>query len=239
MSLNDHLKTSQKGLDLITKWEGIVLKQYICPAGKLTIGIGHVIQIGKESFPEKITKEFALQLLEKDVERFENAIKKHVKVKLNQNQFDALVTFLFNVGEGGIINSGVQKELNAGNYDKVPDKMLEWCKFTENGVLKVNKGLQNRRKAEGQLFSTPVKDPEILIEKQPQVTLVPWTVDLLKAVQLELKNLKLYTIKIDGLFGPGTLNGLTTFCVQNNLNLNSEPNRQIDKVILEKLKLKI
>ena len=117
------------------KWEGCVLSQYICPAGKPTIGYGHVVLPG-EKFPAKITKEEAAELLKKDVARFELAIEKHITAQLNQNQFDALVCFLFNVGEGGIIKTGVQKELNAGNFAAVPTKLLEWCKFTDKDGVK-------------------------------------------------------------------------------------------------------
>ena len=108
------MQTSQKGINLIMKWEGLRLEKYLCQAKKPTIGYGHVI-LPDENIPDKITKEVAEELLKKDVQRFERAISKYVKVELNQNQFDALVCFLVNTGEGGIINSGLQRELNAGN----------------------------------------------------------------------------------------------------------------------------
>ena len=143
--MNENLRTSSTGLNLIKRWESCVLKQYICPAGKPTIGVGHVVLPG-EIFLEKITEEQALELLAKDVIRFEKAIYKNVNVQLNQNQFDALICFLFNTGEGGIINSGVQRELNAGNYAGVPAKMSEWRNIRVHGVKQVSQGLINRRK---------------------------------------------------------------------------------------------
>lgn len=156
--MNEHLKTSQAGLDLIAKWEGIILHPYICPAGKKTIGIGHVI-LPNENFGPTITKEQAFQILAKDVAICENAIKRDIKVKLTQHQFDALVSWTFNCGTGVLKTSSLAKELNNGNYDCVPSKLLEWCKFKVNGVLKVNQGLYNRRKSEGEMWLRPDENP--------------------------------------------------------------------------------
>jgi lysozyme len=228
--MNEALKTSQAGMEHIKKWEGCVLKQYICPAGKPTIGIGHVV-LPSEKFPEKITEKEALDLLSKDVARFETAIYKNVSVPLNQNQFDALVSFLFNVGEGGIVNSGVQRELNANNYDKVPEKLLEWCKFKDkNGVKQTNVGLLNRRKSEAQLFSTPAGSVA-----PPPVELVPWTKENLSATQNKLKALGLYTIKVDGLWGPSTQKAVTEYANKSGLNYGSTNSKSVSKPLLESI----
>ena len=227
--MNEHLKISKIGLEHITKWEGLVLKRYICPAGKPTIGVGHVILPG-ENYQE-ITREKALEILAKDVERFENAVKKYITVPLNQNQFDALVSFIFNTGEGGIINSGVQKAVNSGNFAEVPAKLQEWSKFRVNGVMKVNQGLLNRRKSESQLFMKP-------IDEVPEVPHLKWNSALLKEAQTHLTKLSLYDKKIDGLWGPGTERGLKEFANQNCLELGSDPKASIPQAVFNLLKQK-
>lgn len=233
MGINDSMTTSKEGLEHITKWEGLVLKRYICPAGKPTIGVGHVILPGENY--QIITKEQALDILAKDIERFELAIKKHITVPLNQNQFDALVSFIFNTGEGGIINTGVQKAVNSSDFASVPAKLEEWSKFRVDGVLKVNKGLLNRRKSEGQLFMKPVTiSPKKPV--QQEVTL-KWTTDLLKEAQNYLKKLGLYSLKVDGLWGPGTSSALIKFAEDNRVSLGKNPKEEISNSALEKLRL--
>lgn len=215
MGINDHLKVSREGLEHITKWEGLMLKRYICPAGKPTIGVGHVI-LPSENY-QVITKEQALDILAKDVERFEIAVKKHITVSLSQNQFDALVSFIFNTGEGGIINTGVQKAVNSGDFASVPAKMEEWSKFRVDGILKVNKGLLNRRKSEGQLF----------MGSTTKIKMIQWTKPLLIEAQKKLADLGLYTAKIDGIWGPSTSKALLTFATNNNLQVGADPKTEI------------
>jgi len=233
MSINDSLKTSKKGLEHIIKWEGLVLKSYICPAGKPTIGVGHVILPG-ENYQE-ITKEQALKILAKDVQRFENAIKKHITTPLNQNQFDALVSFIFNTGEGGIINTGLQRAINSRNFDSVPKKLEEWSRFRVGGVLRINKGLLNRRKSEGQLFMDPMTIPKLELTTQEAV--YEWTPDILKETQNYLKKLGLYTLAVDGICGPATIRALTTFAKNNNVSLGNNPKKEILNSTFKKLKL--
>lgn len=155
--MNENLFTSTNGLNFIAKWEGCILHVYKDIAGLPTIGVGHLIKPG-ENF-STITKDEALQLLAKDVSKCEAAIKNYIKIELNQNQFDALVSFSFNCGTGVLQNSGVAKAVNAGNFALVPIRLLDWCKYSvfENGVkvLKTNTGLFNRRKSEGELWSKP------------------------------------------------------------------------------------
>lgn len=154
------MKTSANGLNFISKWEGCVLHVYKDIAGLPTIGVGHLIKPG-ENFTT-ITKEQALELLAKDVLKCEQAIAKFISVPLNQNQFDTLVSFSFNCGTGVLQTSTLAKRLNQGFHNEVPTHLLSWCKYTviENGVkvLKTNQGLLNRRKSEGELWSTPVKN---------------------------------------------------------------------------------
>lgn len=227
MSVNDSLKTSQNGLDHITKWEGLMLKRYICPAGKPTIGVGHVILPGENY--ATITKEQALEILAKDVERFEKAIKKYISVPLNQNQFDALVSFIFNTGEGGIINTSVQKAINGGDFTSVPTKLQEWCKFRVNGVMKINQGLLNRRKSESELF---MKKEENTSESN---TSVVWTKESLIKAQEKLASLGLYKLKIDGLWGQGTNSALQEFAKKNSLSIDTDLKKQISSKLFNAL----
>lgn len=154
--------TSRNGLDFISKWEGCVLSVYRDIAGLPTIGIGHLIKRG-ESFTT-ITKEQALDLLANDVKLCEDAIKKNIKVSLNQNQFDALVSWSFNCGVGVLQTSTLSKRLNDGFYQEVPQHLLDWCKATIDGKVTINQGLYNRRKSEGDLWSTP-SDQNYNLEK--------------------------------------------------------------------------
>jgi len=148
-------KTSENGLGFIAKWEGCILHVYKDVAGLPTIGVGHLIKPG-ENFTT-ITKAEALELLAKDVSKCEEAIIKNIKVPLNQNQFDALVSWSFNCGTGVLKTSTLSKRLNEGFYDEVPNHLLNWSKATINGKSQTVKGLLNRRISEGQLWNTPVE----------------------------------------------------------------------------------
>ena len=225
------MQTSQKGIDIIAKWEVLRLKKYFCQANKPTIGYGHVMLPG-ENIPDTITKERAIELLKADVARFERAIKKNVKVPLNQNQFDALVCFLVNTGEGGITNSGVQRELNAGNYANVPAKMAEWRNITVNGVKQVNQGLVNRRKDEGELFMSQNFD---VIPVQNVEPTVKWSTENLKLAQSKLLNLKLYTGKADGIWGPKTEAAVKAYSANSGLSCGSNPKVEVPTVFYNQL----
>jgi lysozyme len=150
---NEDKTTSERGLNLIKRWEGCVLHPYICPAGKRTIGVGHVI-LRDEDLDRTITEDEAMEILAKDVARFEAGIRENLEVELSQNQFDALVSFTFNVGVGGLKGTKIQRACNAGEFDKVPELLLEWCKFKVNGEVRENIGLKNRRRSEGELFAS-------------------------------------------------------------------------------------
>ena len=229
MGINDEMKTSQVGLDLITRWEGLKLTRYTCIAGKPTIGVGHVILPGENY--QTITKEQAMDILAKDVERFEKAVKKHITAKLNQNQFDALVSFIFNTGEGGIVNTNVQNAINSGNFGEVPARLLEWSKARINGVLQTNQGLYNRRLSEGQLFA---KDSSTTVTSA--VAMVTWTVQSLAEAQTKLAKLGLYTIKIDGIWGPSTSAAISKFASDKKIDLGPDPKKQVPQTLLESLK---
>lgn len=223
--MNDHLQTSKEGLEFITKWEGCVLKPYRDIAGLRTIGVGHLIKPG-ENFPDgvEISREKALDLLAADVKLCEDAIKKNIKVPLTQNQFDALVSFGFNCGVGVYSTSGACAALNSGNYAEVPDKLLDWSKAKINGVLKINKGLFNRRKSEGELFA---RTDQKQVSSPPKNSFIKWDILSLKEAQNYLKILGLYKLNLDGLWGPGTEKALKEFSIQKGLDLGDNPKTQI------------
>jgi lysozyme len=141
------MKTSQKGLDLIKKFEGFSDKEYICPAGKPTIGYGHVI-LPNEDFQQPMTKKEAEILLKKDLEPRESALNKFLKVKITQNQFDALISLIYNIGVENFKQSTLLKFINERLFDKVPDQFRRW-KYI-NKVA--SKGLLNRREEEIKLW---------------------------------------------------------------------------------------
>ena len=141
------MKTSQKGLTLIKKFEGFSDKEYICPAGKVTIGYGHVI-LPNEDFQQPMTKKEAEILLKKDLEPRELALNKFLKVKISQNQFDALMSLIYNIGVANFKQSTLLKFINDRLFDKVPDQFRRW-KYI-NKVA--SKGLLNRREEEIKLW---------------------------------------------------------------------------------------
>ena len=140
------MKIGKKGLELIKVSEGLKLTAYRCPAGVLTIGYGHTrgVRLG-----DKITKLKAEQFLLEDVEDSEDAVNRLVKSKINQNQFDALVDFVFNLGEGNFSKSTLLKMINTNPNDpKIKSEIEKW-KHSGKEVLA---GLARRRCAESILY---------------------------------------------------------------------------------------
>jgi lysozyme len=174
------MNTSQKGLRLIQKHEGLRLKAYRCPAGVWTIGWGHT---GKDVRPGKvITKDEAEALLRRDLDRFERAVDRAVKVEMTQPQFDALVSFAYNVGETGMAKSTVVRRLNAGNERGAADAFLMWNKAKG----KVLPGLTRRRKEERKLFleaDVDVTDEDIERDNAPDMPQGGFTPDELKPLK--------------------------------------------------------
>lgn len=149
-------RISDIGLELVKSFEGKYNKAYLCPAGKWTIGYGHTGETLGKPTPQgmTITDKQVDELLKQDMNRFEDAVIKNVKVKLLQQQFDALVSFAFNVGSGALASSTLLKKLNAGDYTGAADQFLVWNKATVNGKKTVLAGLTRRRQAERHLFLT-------------------------------------------------------------------------------------
>lgn len=139
-------RTSQAGVNLIKSCEGFRNEAYLCPAKVWTIGYGTTrnVQPGMT-----ITESQGQELLQDDLVVFEKAINEQVKVPLTQNQFDALVCFVYNVGQGNFKSSTLLKKLNAGEYSAVPEELQKWTK----GGGKVLPGLVKRRQAEAELWN--------------------------------------------------------------------------------------
>jgi len=143
------MKTGKEGKNLIKKYEGFRSHAYVCPAGVNTIGFGTTVINGKP-VPEgmKITLDEANVFLDADLYDFENGINSLVKVDLNQNQFDALVCFVYNIGLGAFKKSTLLRKLNGEDFDGASKEFLRWNKAGG----KVLPGLVRRRESEMNLF---------------------------------------------------------------------------------------
>ena len=139
------MSLSQAGLNLIKSHEGLRTTAYQDPVGVWTIGYGHT---GTAKPGQKITEAQAEQLLRQDVGWAQDAVRKNVKVPLTQGQFDALVSFTFNLGAGALGRSTLLKKLNAGDY---AGAQAEFGKFVHAGG-RVLPGLVRRRNEEAQMF---------------------------------------------------------------------------------------
>ncbi len=147
------MKTSASGIELIKHFEGCKLKAYLCPAGKWTIGIGTTLYPdGRPIQPTDIcTDAQAYSYLISDLENFERKINRHFK-NLNQNQFDALVSWTYNLGFGNLLTSTLKTVIlnNPNDLEKIEKEWLKWC-----FIKKVkSEGLFRRRKSEFHLYST-------------------------------------------------------------------------------------
>ena len=136
---------SENCINIIKHFEGCKLEAYRCSAGVLTIGYGHT---GNVHPSDLITQQQAEKLLKVDVERFCHGVKKSVKVRLNQNQFDALVSLSFNIGLGNFRKSTLLELLNDGDYLGAANEFWKW----RRGGGVILPGLVRRRAAEADLF---------------------------------------------------------------------------------------
>ena len=142
--------------DIIIQFEGFESDPYFCPAGVATIGYGSTRYANGKAVlmgDKAITKDEAMTLLYDTLDTYEKAIHDNVKVPINQNQFDALVSFVYNVGTGNFAKSTLLKKLNNADYKGAADEFLRW----NRGGGKVLNGLTRRRDAERSLFLTPME----------------------------------------------------------------------------------
>ena len=140
-----NMEISQEGLSLIKKFEGCKLESYRCSAGVWTIGYGSTSGISEGM---EISQQRAEALLLEDVAVFEEAVNKAVKVPLEQHEFDALVSWTFNLGPSNLNSSTMLKVLNENKKNEVPAQMRRWNKANGETL----QGLIRRREAESLLF---------------------------------------------------------------------------------------
>jgi large repetitive protein len=146
--------TSQAGIDLIARHEGFMPRAYNDVAKNATIGYGYKLHAGPSNADDKKlcwTKQLALEHLAEKIKEKENAVNLLVKVTLTPNQFDALVSFTYNEGEGSLKKSTLLKYLNNGNYSAAASEFNNWV--YANGGKKYDE-LVNRRKEEVDLFNS-------------------------------------------------------------------------------------
>ena len=139
------MKISLEGLGLIKKFEGCELEAYKCAAGVWTIGYGSTKGVEEG---DSLTQEDADKLLRHEMDEYEGYIKDMVKIDLKQNEFDSLVSWVFNLGPANLKASTMLKVINDNKLEEVPSQMKRWNKA--NG--KVLEGLIRRREAEALLF---------------------------------------------------------------------------------------
>lgn len=147
---------------MIMHHEGVRSKPYQCPALLWTVGVGHVIDPTHAKVPladrkqlpipagwdRVLSNDEIMDILKKDLNRFEQGVERLIKVPLTQGQFDALVSFSFNVGLGNLQNSTLRMKVNRGDFEGASEQFLVWTKAGG----KVLKGLVTRRTDEQALF---------------------------------------------------------------------------------------
>jgi lysozyme len=156
------MNVSPKAIEVIKHHEGVRQKPYRCPAKLWTVGVGHVIypEQGKlkledrDSFPVRVadmrlySMEEVNAILRSDLARFERGVAQYCPVTLTQGQFDALVSFSFNVGLGTLQRSTLRQKVLRGDMEGASEELLKYC--MAGG--KILKGLQNRRIDERAMF---------------------------------------------------------------------------------------
>lgn len=150
---------SNLGVNLIARMEGFESEAYQDQAGLWTIGYGHKIKPGENFYPygdvKNITVEDAKKLLAQDMQQSADVVNRYVKVPLNEQQFNALVSFVFNTSstdESRFANSTLVKKLNKGDYIGAAEELNKWVYITKDGKKVVSNGLVARRETEKNLF---------------------------------------------------------------------------------------
>ena len=158
------MKLTSEGIVLIKSWEGCRLKAYVCPAGKLTIGYGHTgpdVRAGGT-----ITRDQAEAIFATDCTRFAKQLTGILKKPATDNQFSALLSFVFNLGPARLQSSTLLKKFNAGDFKGAALEFGRWVYFQDrqkqaDGTFKLvmipSNGLIKRRVAEAKLFLKGVK----------------------------------------------------------------------------------
>ena len=143
------MQTSDKGKEFIKHFEGCKLEAYQCSGDVWTIGCGHTRGVEEG---DKISKKQADALLSADIEMVETHVKRLITVDLDQSQWDAIVSWFFNLGCGNLRASTMLQVINSGELDRVSEQIIRWDKVGKKAVA----GLTRRRKAEADLFDNGV-----------------------------------------------------------------------------------
>lgn len=144
------MNVSKAGVDFIKRFEALKTVAYRDGGGIWTIGYGHAIKLPYEMYfkDNPISPEIAENLLKEDLQFVERCIAHHVRIPLTQNQYDAIASFIFNVGCRAFERSTFLYLLNLGNAEKAADQLLRWNKDNKKEVA----GLTRRRKNEREMF---------------------------------------------------------------------------------------
>lgn len=158
-------KIGKAGLELIKSFEGLKLTAYLDIVGVPTIGYGCTKGVTKEDVLKKrtITEQEALNMMIHELATFEDGVNKCVTIAINQNQFDALVSFAYNLGLGSLQKSTLLKMLNSGDITNTAEQFLRWNKAGGKEVS----GLTRRRQAERSLFLKSVAPSPGLLPDGP------------------------------------------------------------------------
>jgi lysozyme len=160
------MKLSDRGAKLIANFEGFRSCPYRDAVGKWTIGYGSTKGVGPNS--KCISREQALARMKREVDQTYGKAINDLPVKLNQNQFDALTSFVYNVGPGGVASStGIGKALRASQWRRAADELLEWNKAGGRPL----EGLTRRRRKERELFLRKPAPPPVRYSDQEKRTL--------------------------------------------------------------------
>jgi lysozyme len=153
--MNKITKVSKDCLDVIKLYEGFKSKPYLCPANVPTIGYGNTFYTNGKKVTlsdESITEEKAVELLKDTVARFEQYVDSYCRDDINQHQFDALVSFCYNLGPANLKSSTLLKKVNVNPNDvTIKDEFMKWTKAGG----KTLQGLVKRRKSEADLYFKP------------------------------------------------------------------------------------
>jgi len=179
--MNAHLKLTKAGANMIHHFEGCLKKEgdkykaYKCPAGVLTIGHGHTNHHGRKfDATSRWTREECDAAFFEDMEGFEAAVRRLVRVPLTDYQFDALVSFTYNCGEGNLAKSTLLKKVNAGDHAGAAKEFHKWNKAGG----KVLAGLTRRRASESLLYQgIPDLDYDGKADPKPPKHPMPQAVD--------------------------------------------------------------
>jgi len=151
------VNTSEKGITLIKYFEGVHATPYRCSAGYWTVGVGHLISYDDKllsSWDRTLSDDEINNLLKNDLKKFENGVIRLLHPKQpNQSEFDALVSFSFNLGLGTLQRSSIRSKLNRGDKEGAIETLLKYCRAGG----KILRGLERRRAAEADLFFSHIK----------------------------------------------------------------------------------